>query len=194
MFHGLFHGLMSTWLGDPRPKNQGRLSLNIFRHLDLFGTFSLIFFGFGWAKPVQIDPRYYKNVKLGTALVALAGPVINFIMAFFALLFSILITKYNNYDLSGFWLIVNNFLYYLTVINVGLGVFNLIPFPPLDGSKVLAAVLPDAWHQWLMNYERFGMFALIGLLMLNVLDKPLQWLMSGSIEILYLLVTLIVKV
>ncbi len=194
MVHELFHGLASTWLGDPTPKLQGRLSLNIFHHLDWFGTLSLIFFGFGWAKPVEIDPRYYKNIKVGTALVALAGPLSNFVLAFVSLFIFAIINKMSGFELTGFNLIVSNFFHFLTIINIGLGVFNLIPFPPLDGSKILAALLPDRAHQTLMRYERYGMYALILLLILNVLDKPLQWLMGGTIELFYLAVSFILNI
>ena len=169
MCHELTHGLFSYMQGDPTPKEQGRLSLNPAKHLDLFGTLCLIFLGFGWAKPVQVDPRYYKNPKWGMALVALGGPLANFVIAFLSGLILTLIEFYVPY--SDFSMILYNFFLYLIIINVGLGLFNLIPIPPLDGSKIIGAILPEnAYHQY-MKYQKYGMFFIIGLLvLLDVLE------------------------
>lgn len=164
MCHELCHGLASHLLGDPTPKEQGRLSLNPLKHLDLMGTLCLILFQFGWAKPVQVDPRYYKNPKWGMALVALAGPLANFILAFIAGLIYVLIYKYASY--TELIEVILYFVTYLMVINIGLGVFNLIPIPPLDGSKIVGAILPnDAYNQY-MKYQKYGMFFIFGLLIL----------------------------
>lgn len=170
MCHELTHGLFSYMQGDPTPKEQGRLSLNPAKHLDLFGTLCLIFLGFGWAKPVQVDPRYYKNPKWGMALVALGGPLANFVIAFLSGLILTLIEFYVPY--SDFSMILYNFFLYLIIINVGLGLFNLIPIPPLDGSKIIGAILPEnSYHQY-MKYQKYGMFFIIGLLiLLNVLER-----------------------
>lgn len=169
MCHELTHGLFSYMQGDPTPKEQGRLSLNPAKHLDLFGTLCLIFLGFGWAKPVQVDPRYYKNPKWGMALVALGGPLANFVIAFLSGLILTLIEFYVPY--SDFSMILYNFFLYLIIINVGLGLFNLIPIPPLDGSKIIGAILPEnSYHQY-MKYQKYGMFFIIGLLvLLDVLE------------------------
>ena len=169
MCHELTHGLFSYMQGDPTPKVQGRLSLNPAKHLDLFGTLCLIFLGFGWAKPVQVDPRYYKNPKWGMALVALGGPLANFVIAFLSGLILTLIEFYVPY--SDFSMILYNFFLYLIIINVGLGLFNLIPIPPLDGSKIIGAILPEnSYHQY-MKYQKYGMFFIIGLLvLLDVLE------------------------
>ena len=169
MCHELTHGLFSYLQGDPTPKEQGRLSLNPAKHLDLFGTLCLIFLGFGWAKPVQVDPRYYKNPKWGMALVALGGPLANFVIAFLSGLILTLIEFYVPY--SDFSMILYNFFLYLIIINVGLGLFNLIPIPPLDGSKIIGAILPEnSYHQY-MKYQKYGMFFIIGLLiLLDVLE------------------------
>ena len=148
MCHELCHGLMSYLLGDPTPKEQGRLSLNPLKHLDLMGTLCLILFKFGWAKPVQVDPRYYKNPKWGMALVALAGPLANFILAFISGLIYVLILKYAPY--SELIQILLYFVTYLMVINIGLGIFNLIPIPPLDGSKIVGVILPnESYHKYM---------------------------------------------
>lgn len=169
MCHELTHGLFSYMQGDPTPKEQGRLSLNPAKHLDLFGTLCLIFLGFGWAKPVQVDPRYYKNPKWGMALVALGGPLANFVIAFLSGLILILIEFYVPY--SDFSMILYNFFLYLIIINVGLGLFNLIPIPPLDGSKIIGAILPESSYHQYMKYQKYGMFFIIGLLvLLDVLE------------------------
>lgn len=167
--HELSHGLFSYLLGDPTPKEQGRLSLNPAKHLDLFGTLCLIFFGFGWAKPVRVDPRYYKNPKWGMALVALGGPLANFIIALISGLAVTLIQNYAPY--TEFYNILFNFFLYLMIINIGLGTFNLIPIPPLDGSKIIGAILPDTAYVQYMKYQKYGMIFIIGLLvLLDVLE------------------------
>lgn len=167
--HELSHGLFSYLLGDPTPKEQGRLSLNPAKHLDLFGTLCLIFFGFGWAKPVRVDPRYYKNPKWGMALVALGGPLANFIIALISGLAVTLIQNYAPY--TEFYNIIFNFFLYLMIINIGLGTFNLIPIPPLDGSKIIGAILPDNAYVQYMKYQKYGMIFIIGLLiLLDVLE------------------------
>lgn len=168
--HELTHGLFSFWLGDPTPKEQGRLSLNPAKHLDLIGALCLIVFGFGWAKPVRVDPRYYKNPKWGMAFVALGGPLANFIIAFVSGMIVTLIQNYAPY--TKVMEIFFNFFLYLMVINIGLGVFNLIPIPPLDGSKIVGAVLPDNAYMQYMKYQKYGMFFIIGLLvLLDILEN-----------------------
>ena len=168
--HELTHGLFSYMLGDPTPKEQGRLTLNPAKHLDLFGIICLVFFGFGWAKPVRVDPRYYKNPKWGMALVAIGGPLANFIIALISGCVLIIIENYAPY--SEFIMIVFNFFLYLMIINIGLGVFNLIPIPPLDGSKIVGAILPDTAYAQYMKYQKYGMIFIIGLLILfEILDK-----------------------
>lgn len=167
--HELSHGFFSYLLGDPTPKEQGRLSLNPAKHLDLFGTLCLIFFGFGWAKPVRVDPRYYKNPKWGMALVALGGPLANFLIALISGLIVTLIQNYVPY--TEIYNILFNFFLYLMIINIGLGTFNLIPIPPLDGSKIIGAILPDSAYVQYMKYQKYGMFFIIGLLvLLDVLE------------------------
>ncbi len=169
MCHELTHGLFSYLLGDPTPKEQGRLSLNPMKHLDPIGTLCLILFGFGWAKPVMVDPRYYKNPKWGMALVALGGPLANFIIALLSGLVLTLIQLHAPYTQT--IEIIFNFFLYLMLINIGLGVFNLIPIPPLDGSKIIGAVLPDNAYNQYMKYQKYGMIFILGLLiLLDVLE------------------------
>lgn len=159
-FHEFAHGYVSWKLGDPTPKAEKRLSFNPLNHLDLMGTACLFLFGFGWAKPVRVNTEYYKNKKQGMVLTALAGPVMNFILA---LICGVLI-KIN---------VVPLLFERMLLINLGLGVFNLIPIPPLDGSKVLLGVLPKRIYFNLMKYEGYGFIVLMILLLMNVITKPL---------------------
>lgn len=171
VFHELAHGFVSYKLGDPTPKIQGRLTLNPMAHIDPIGALCLLLCGFGWAKPVSINYEYYKHKKLGTALVSLAGPCMNFIIAFIAAIGIKLSVNYGILPLL-------NFLGILFSINVGLGVFNLIPFPPLDGSKIVASVLPSKMYDTWMYLERYGFLILMVLLMLGIFDPILNTCMS----------------
>ena len=166
VLHELAHGFMSYKLGDPTPKAQGRLTLNPLAHLDPIGTICLFLFHVGWAKPVSINYDYYKNKKLGTALVSLAGPCMNFIVALLSALILKLCFAFNIPQLVGFFSI-------LMSLNIGLGVFNLIPLPPLDGSKVLAVILPSDVYDKYMAIEQYSMFILFALLLTGVLDPIL---------------------
>ena len=160
--HETCHGLAAYALGDPTAKSMHRLSLNPLRHIDWVGLAMMLVAGFGWAKPVPVDPRYFKKPKQGMALTALAGPVSNFLLALLALLAGKVIYLYAPY--SAAWDAVFSFcLYSLAPLSIGLGLFNLLPIPPLDGSKVLGALLPDRAYFTLMRYERYGMLVLLAL-------------------------------
>lgn len=149
--HETAHGLAALSLGDPTAKNMRRLSLNPLRHIDWLGLAMMFTAGFGWAKPVPVDPRYFRNPKWGMAFTALAGPGSNFVLAAACMLLArmLAVTMPNSLFIVFFGLSV-------PLLSIGLGVFNLIPFPPLDGSKVLAAFLPDPLYIRWMRYERFG--------------------------------------
>ncbi len=169
--HESAHGLAALWLGDPTAKQMGRISLNPLRHVDLVGLIMLAVAHVGWAKPVRIDPRYFKNPKAGMAITALAGPVSNFLLAFVTGF--IASVGYCGHILRPdiralYYLYV--FFYYATLISCGLGVFNLIPISPLDGSKVLYSFLPERAYWKLMKYERYGVFLLIALVMLGAFN------------------------
>ena len=156
-------------MGDPTPKRQGRLSLNPAKHLDPLGTVCLIFFHVGWAKPVMVNREYYKNKKWGMALVALAGPVTNFILSVVSIfIFGFIIKLTYTMDSVPMALeILLNFFQYLAIINLGLGIFNLIPIPPLDGSKILGAFLSDRAYDMYMKIQRYGFWLLAGFLILS---------------------------
>ena len=160
--HEVCHGLAAYGLGDPTAKSQHRLSLNPLRHIDFFGLAMMFVAGFGWAKPVPVNPLYFRRPKGGMALTALAGPVSNFLLAAFSIGISKVIYLYAPYN--SLWNAAFEFcLYDVAVLSIGLGLFNLIPIPPLDGSKVLAALLPDRAYIQLMRYERYGMILLLAL-------------------------------
>lgn len=167
--HETCHGLTAYALGDPTAKRGHRLSLNPLHHIDWFGFASMLLLGFGWAKPVPIDMRYFKKPKQGMALTALAGPVSNILLAILLLLCGKWIDCYAPYTAA--WDYAYSFFMRTAALSVGLGVFNLIPIPPLDGSKVLAAVLPDGTYMKLMHYERYGMAALLVLMFLGIGDN-----------------------
>lgn len=164
--HETCHGLAALALGDPTAKRQHRLSLNPLRHIDWFGLLMMLVAGFGWAKPVPVNPNYFKKPRQGMALTALAGPASNLLLALLLLIPARLIYTYAHY--SVFNQTALDFLTSTAVLSIGLGLFNLIPIPPLDGSKVLAVLLPERAYRWLMHYERFGIFALWLLVALGV--------------------------
>ena len=168
--HETCHGLAALALGDPTAKSMHRLSLNPLRHIDWLGLALMFAAGFGWAKPVPVDPRYFKKPKQGMALTALAGPVSNFVLALLALLCARLV--YHQY--GALWDFIFDLLLTTAYLSVGLGLFNLIPISPLDGSKVLFVFLPDSAYEKLMRYEKYGMIALLILVWLGVGDNVLN--------------------
>lgn len=162
--HEFAHGLISYLLGDETPKLDGRLTLNPVKHFDLVGLFALIFVGFGWAKPVRINPNYYKNKKWGITIVGLAGPLTNILIALFSFImiaFILLLNLDNNIFIE----IIINFFNYLAIINLSLGIFNLIPIPPLDGSKIIGCILPKKAYDEYMSYQKYGMFFMLGIIL-----------------------------
>ena len=168
--HETCHGLAAYALGAPTAKRAHRLSLNPLRHIDWLGLIMMVVAGFGWAKPVPVNPNYFKKPKQGMALTALAGPVSNFVLALLALLCARLV--YHQY--GALWDFIFDLLLTTAYLSVGLGLFNLIPISPLDGSKVLFAFLPDSAYEKLMRYEKYGMIALLILVWLGVGDNVLS--------------------
>lgn len=184
--HEVSHGYAAYRLGDPTAKRAGRLSLNPIRHIDPVGLLCMAVAHFGWAKPVPINPTYFKHFRRDTAITALAGPLSNVLLAF------VLMPIYA--ALYWLWVYVGRpewlfyfveFFWYGAVLSAGLAVFNIIPLPPLDGSKVLFSLLPESKYQTLLRYERYGMIVLAVLLVTGLLDKPLALLQQGAVDILY---------
>jgi Zn-dependent protease len=174
--HEYAHALIAVKLGDNTPRWQGRLSFDPFAHIDWLGALCILAFGFGWAKPVQINMNNFRNPKRDMALTALAGPVSNLLMALLSLVCNnacILLTGSAN---SQVMMYIGFFFFYVASINVSLAVFNFIPIPPLDGSRLLSALLPNRYYYKLMQYERIFFFALLGLLWIGALDIPLRFL------------------
>ena len=171
--HEYYHGYAAYRLGDPTAKSLGRLTLNPMRHLDPIGALCMILFHFGWAKPVPINPRYFKNPKKGFAIVAIAGPAINLILSFlsagaYLLLWALVKDVAFTNDL---WFNVAKngllFLFIFHSLNLGFALFNLIPIPPLDGSRLLSVILPPKQYFGLMRYERYIYFGLLGWLFIG---------------------------
>lgn len=158
--HEFAHAAMAYYLGDPTAKNEGRLTLNPLSHLDLWGTILLLVAGFGWGRPVPFNPYNLKNQRWGPALVSLAGPASNLVMAIILIIFLKFIYPLLNLAVGN---ALFDFLYFLIVINVVLMAFNLLPVPPLDGSKLLFAVLPASMENVKEFLQRYGLFILIGL-------------------------------
>lgn len=177
--HECAHGYAALRMGDHTAEYQGRLSLNPFVHFDPIGTTALILFGFGWAKPVQINPLNFENPKKGMMISALAGPLANIGMAFLAMVFYKL-SFLPNYlgNVSSFATVLQTFFYYMMSINITLGVFNLLPIPPLDGSRIATYFLPQRTYFKIMQYERYIFIALIVVLWLGVLDTPISFVSS----------------
>ncbi len=176
--HETCHGLAAYALGDPTAKRAHRLSLNPLRHIDWPALIMMAAAGFGWAKPVPVNPDYFKKPKQGMALTALAGPVSNFLLAIVLLLMAraVYVRAMLTGSFSTTWF---GFLLSTASLSVGLGLFNLVPIPPLDGSKVAAVLLPDRAYDWLMRYERFGILVLLAVISVgigsNALDGAIRW-------------------
>ena len=181
--HETCHGLAALALGDPTAKRQHRLSLNPLRHIDWFGLLMMLVAGFGWARPVPVNPNYFKKPRQGMALTALAGPVSNLLLALLLLIPARLIYTYAHY--SVFNQTALDFLTSTAALSIGLGLFNLIPIPPLDGSKVLAMFLPNSAYGQLMRYERYGILVLLALSWLGLGGNFLGNAIYGVYEALF---------
>lgn len=175
-FHEAAHALVSWWLGDPTAKNAGRLSLNPMRHFDPLGTLCMVLGGVGWARPVGIDPRRFRDPKIGMAVSAAAGPLSNFLLGFV----STIIYKVVWYASAGQVPdLVMDFLWYMIGMNISLGVFNLIPVPPFDGSRIALLFLPRNLYFRVMRYERYIMAAVLILVLIGALNGPLSFFVNA---------------
>jgi Zn-dependent protease len=180
IFHELAHGWVAYLMGDPTAKSLGRLSLNPLKHLDPIGTIMLFIFGFGWAKPVPVNFNQLRDRHKGMILVSAAGIITNMLLAFSALFLDRLLSP----SPSSMPAVL---LYYFAQINIILAAFNLIPLPPLDGSKILMGFASPSVQNYLFRLERYGFFIIIALLYLGVLDPVIrffQWMILSLIKLL----------
>lgn len=185
--HEFAHGFVSQKQGDPTPRYEGRLTLNPLAHLDVMGTILMILTGFGWAKPVGVNPMYYKDRKKGMALTAIAGPVANFILAFIGVIMGVL---FNILGIKLAWSasvinILNWIFYVFAYRNLCFMVFNLIPVPPLDGSKVLGMFIPNGTYYKILQYERYAII----LIMLLSLSGAFDRIIGGGVSMFMSLIT-----
>lgn len=185
-FHEFAHAFVADKLGDDTPREQGRLTLNPLAHFDPFGTIMLLFAGFGWGKPVQVNPRNYTrtmSMEKADSIVSIAGPAINFILAIVFTLIYCAIFKFApiSFAMSQIGSIIMMIILYTISINVGLGVFNLIPLPPLDGSKVIKPFLPYNAKTWFERNERIFEMIFVALWIFGILGT----IISPVINIVY---------
>lgn len=178
--HELSHGFVAWRLGDPTAKQAGRLTLNPIKHLDTVGLAMMLVAKVGWAKPVPVDMRYFKHPKQGMALTSLAGPAANFLTAMTAVALASLIWHFAS--VSHVTLLALCFLSNIALLGVGMGLFNLIPISPLDGSKIVFALLPTPVYYKILRYERYIGIALFLLVMLGVFSRPLSFLIVRIIQ------------
>lgn len=180
--HEAAHAFVSYKLGDPTAKNYGRLTLNPLAHFDLFGALAMILAGIGWAKPVPTDVRRFRHPKRDMAISAAAGPVSNLLMAYLGMIL---------YKLAYYRMPVNSgqlvmlFLSIFISLNISLAVFNLLPIPPFDGSRIFLAFLPTRLYFKAMQYERYIMMAVLLLVLIGALDTPLYYLNQGAQRVLW---------
>jgi Zn-dependent protease len=182
-FHEVAHGYVALRLGDPTAKDAGRLTFNPIKHLDPIGAIALFLVKVGWAKPVPVNPRYFKNPQQGMLLVALAGPAANFILAVgFALLFRVILAVFGTSSSQATMNLVEPLAYMCqagVLVNIGLGVFNLLPIPPLDGSNILAGLLPAHLADKYLQISRYGFIILIVLLISGVAGRVIVPVITG---------------
>lgn len=180
ILHENAHGVVALYMGDTTAKDSGRLSLNPLKHLSPVGTLSLLIFHFGWAKPVPINPYKFRKKKLGNFLVSISGIITNFLLAFiFLVIFNFVISEVD----ANPYLIL--FVKSMVQYNVLLGVFNLIPLPPLDGSKIVMTFLPDKVNYKLLSMERYTNMILIALIFTGAISKVVLSMSDFVLKFMY---------
>ena len=191
-FHEFAHAFVADKLGDDTPRREGRLSLNPIDHLDPIGSVLLLFAGIGWGKPVHVNPRNYtRNMSMekGDALVSLAGPAMNFILAIIFTFIYCAIYKFagTTFILSTYGSVIITLIYSAIIINIGLGVFNLIPLPPLDGSKILMPLLPYKAKQFFVENEKLFYLAFLIIWITgiagNIISPAINWIGKGILKL-----------
>ena len=187
--HEFAHAYVADKCGDDTARLKGRLTLNPFAHLDFIGTLMIFFFGIGYAKPVPVNPARLKHPRRDMALISLAGPVSNLLMAFVSVwVYYILMAVGGSNIAVG---AVAYFFSYAAQINVMLAVFNFLPIPPLDGSKIFSAILPDRIYFKIMQYDRYIMIGLMVLLFTGLLNTPLSWISNIMMKFISIIPSLI---
>ena len=192
-FHETAHGYVAYKLGDPTAHSLGRLTMNPAKHLDILGFLCMLLFGFGWAKPVPINTRYFKKPRRDIVLTSIAGPLSNVLMAFaFALIMKIFLLLVGGFPLPTDTVSTMKFLFYCFLfygirLNISLAVFNLLPIPPLDGSRLVTSFLPPKASYWVIRYERIIYFVLLFALFIGILDPVLSFLTNGLMNLIYLI-------
>ena len=181
--HELSHGYVAYLLGDTTARDAGRLTLNPIKHIDWFGLAMMVAFHFGWAKPVPVDMRRFKDPKTGMAITALAGPISNvLITVVFLFLYGACYRWQFRSELGSY---VVQIIYLTAYISLAFAIFNLLPISPLDGSKVLYSFLPYKAYLWLMRYEKYGMILLLILVATRILGSPLSAATSWAFDRLF---------
>lgn len=186
--HEFAHAFIAVKLGDDTPRLSGRLTINPMAHISPMGALMIFLFGFGYAKPVPVRMRHFKNPKRDMAIVALAGPLCNILQAFVYMILFCAITNINTTNMGIVYIAF--FFYYAAQVNVSLGVFNLLPIPPLDGSRLATALLPAKYYFKIMQYERYIMIGLFVLLFTGILSTPLSYLSMLISNLIYSITSL----
>lgn len=209
-FHEVAHGYVAYLCGDKTARNFGRLTLNPIKHLDLVGALMMLIIGFGWAKPVPINPRNFKNFKRDLVLVSIAGPLSNFVLAFIAVILLVVFNNLLNINFtsattsSQIIFLIYYFFSLFATLNIGLGLFNLIPIPPLDGSRILSVLLPARLSIAYNKIEDYTRYIFLGLILLSYIPfnigpfnsvsdlifYPLEWAREGILEFMFYIVSI----
>ena len=192
-FHEFAHAFAADKLGDDTPRMQGRLNLNPLKHLDPFGFFMLVFAHIGWGKPVQINPRNFNrkvSMQTGEAVVSIAGPLMNFVLSIVFTIIYCLVIKYGGIEfmMTTVGDVITTMLSYTIMVNIGLGVFNLIPLPPLDGSKILKSFLPYKTRVWMESHEIIFYIIFLAIWITDVasiiITPIINWIASGLLNLI----------